>query len=144
MKKSPLQFSLAALLLTVAVLAGDLALMVHEESLPAMLVLLGLTLALMSFVAVGALYGRDNVQPFCVGAAFPLLLAFLFTANNAVWLEAHVAGYLGRDNQIEYFNPVPLRAANRILGNAIPASIAIGYLCVGFRWLIERREPSEG
>lgn len=89
------QYSLAALLLTVAVVAGDLALILHAESVVAMLASVGLMLIFMGFIAIELLYGRDNVRPFCIGAAFPLTIAFLNVSFSANFLLDDIAEMLG-------------------------------------------------
>lgn len=137
------QFSLAALLLTVAAVAGVLALMLRPESALTSLGLVGLTLVCMAFVTIELVYGRESVRPFCIGAAFPLLLAFLYIGSTVGGLLDDIAVSLGHGRVLDVIDFTAPITVNHIIGTAILASIALGYLCVGFRWLVDRRQPPD-
>lgn len=136
------QFSLAALLLTVAAVAGVLGLMFQVPTEPAYIGF-ALVIIILLALALTGLAGSPQLRAFCVGALVPLGLLVYFLAQDlfviAFWLEHPFQDY-------DYSGP-PLRTADdslpRFLGVGILLSIALGYLCVGFRWLIERREPPE-
>jgi hypothetical protein len=139
MKKSPLQFSLAALLLTVAVVAGDLALMTQVPTEPAYVSFFVTIIALTAFALIG-LGGPPGLRAFCIGALVPLGVLVYFLAQDlgviAFWLEHPFQGY--------DYSGIPPRthvdSFPRLLGVGVLMSIVLGYLCVGFRWLIEKRE----
>lgn len=123
------QFSLAALLLTVAVVAGDLALMFQVASKPAQVVLIFFVIALTALGLTGAINGPPTWRTFCIGALVPLGIMVVkiatsinaFIGNLATFSTA-VAGY------------------NQFFGYGILASIAIGYLCVAAQWVTTRHE----
>ena len=148
MKKSPLQFSLAALLLTVAAIAGVLALMFRVPTIPARGTLIVVIYVLSALVLTGFAFGQPALRAYCIGAIVPL-------ASLLFFISPHLAGLLvllASDNEnatapfdmtfLELLFVAP--GVQRLLGVGILMSIASGYLCVGFRWLIERREPPEG
>jgi hypothetical protein len=114
------QFSIAALLLTVAAVAVVLALMVQVNGVA----FLALLLALMPLLTIGLIYGQGNLRPFCIGAIFPV---GFFLAYAAFRFEIHAFR----------------RSASSFFWTAILMSIALGYLCVWFRWLIDRPRPPE-
>jgi hypothetical protein len=130
------QFSLATLLLTVAAIAVVLALGFRAKSAISTLVLIALMLVSMAFITVTLVYGRDSYRPFCIGAAFPLALSFVYMADNVGYLLDDFGEAFGRGRQLDVVDFVGPITANETLGTAILASIVLGYLCVGFRWLI--------
>jgi hypothetical protein len=132
------QFSLASLLLSVAAVAVVLALGFHAKSAISTLVLLALTLVFMAFITVTLFYGRDSYRPFCIGAAFPLALSFVYMADNVGLLLDDISDAIGRGRLLDVMDFVDPINANEVLGTSILAGIVLGYLCVGFRWLIAR------
>lgn len=132
------RFSLAALLLIVAVIAVVLALMRSEGTL-AEIALVALTTLLMGFVGVGIMYGHGNFRPFCLGALPPLLLAMLYIRSELSWLLAKWLGSPYPTQKIALTDAVNEHII--FIGAAILAALLFGYLCVGFRWLIDRPRP---
>lgn len=142
MRKSPLQFSLAALLLTVAVVAGDLALMTQVPTEPAYVGFFVTIITLTAFALIG-LGGSPCMRAFCIGALVPLGVLVYFLAQDfrsiAFWLEHPFEDY-------DYGGAalgIHLKSLPRLLGAGVLLSITVGYLCVGFRWLIVTREPPD-
>ena len=136
MAKPRFQFSLAALLLTIAAVAVVLALMVRPTPIVATFGLLTLTVVSMAFIAVALVYGCESIRAFCIGAAFPLTMSFGYAVFNMQWLlDIEPLSLITRTDP---------RQAAHFFGTAILASIALGYLCVVFRWLIDRPRPPEG
>ena len=141
MKTSPFQFSLAALLLTVAVVAGVLALMLEVPRLAAVSSLVAVVVVLLALLTTAAVYGSHAWRPFCIGAAFPLALLFLWAGLNVgslfiEWNERFL------DQSSPYQRPISYDY-QYLLGSTILGSILLGYVCLGFRWLIEMREPPD-
>lgn len=139
MPKSLFQFSIAALLLTIAVAAGDLALMRRADSAYALLAQFGLMFVFLAFIAIALVYGRDNIRPFCIGAAFPLAMAFLNVGFALELCVIPIRQSLGHATGRLLLVKDPI-TANLIVGTALLASIALGLLCVVLRWLIEERD----
>lgn len=100
----------------------------HQYAASMSLVLL--TLVGLAFSTVALIFGRDAVRSFGVGAAIPLACSCLWAATDTNSLIAALAE--PADSGF-----ADLTYAKRILGSAILASIAVGYLCVIFRWIIE-------
>ena len=147
MKKSPVQFSLAALMLTVAVVAGDLALMLYVQPEAARLVLVLTIVAMSAFGLIGVLHGRPALHAFCVGALVPLGIMLIFLAVNLegllrLSLDSLSGTETTASGEGEAWSLLALsdHRISRLFGIGILTSVALGYLCVGFRWLIERRE----
>jgi hypothetical protein len=128
------QFSVKWLLLTVAAVSVVLAIMLRLRATIAIPVLLGTAYACMAFAVVALAYGKEGVRPFCIGAVVPLvcsLLEVLSNGSQTLWWSSIAQA----DTDIYMETP------KRILGTALLASIALGYLCVGFHWLIGSRRP---
>lgn len=146
MKKSPLQFSLAALLLTIAVVANVLWLIIEAPPDLARMLSIAAIVVLAALSITGTISGRAMLRTFCVGALVPLAMMLLFIATN---LGDLINVFAGNERLNTYNNPayVPLpitfSVAPRFFGVGILLSVALGYLCVGFRWLIETREPPD-
>jgi hypothetical protein len=77
MEKPHFQFSLAALLLTIAVVACDLALMFQVAPHSAQLGLIVLVIALTAVGLTGAINGPPTWRIFCIGALVPLGTMFI-------------------------------------------------------------------
>jgi hypothetical protein len=122
-----LQFTLRALLLTVGADALILALMQAPPQVgrPMLIALVPLSSAL---VATGLMFGRPRMRSFCIGAAIPLGMMLAYMTMHLfeldVWLMETRPGRLPK-----------------IFGGGFLTSIALGYVCVGFHWLIERERP---
>ncbi|HVX13495.1 MAG TPA: hypothetical protein VHC22_20085 [Pirellulales bacterium] len=131
------QFSVKVLLLTVAAVSVVLAVTLRVRATIGIPVLFGLTYASIGFVVVALACGNEGLRPFCVGAFVPLACALLEVLSNGsqtLWWSSVAQA----DTDIYMETP------KRILGTALLASIALGYLCVGFHWLIGSREPQNG
>lgn len=129
-----MQFSVATLLSTVTVVAVVLGLMFRVDPDVAELALLVLTLTCLAFAGVAFLCGPDGCRPFCIGVAVPLIYSFCEASYSGLVLNVAIPGI-----------PVPRGADRRTaiaLGSAVLLSAVLGYLCVGFRWLIEWRKPT--
>jgi len=148
MPRARFQFSLAALLLTIAAVAGVLTLMFHAPTEPACAILIAAAVMLSGLALTGLAHGRAIFHTFCLGAILPLGCLLIFIATNmagvANWLLDDQQQKLHAGLEIWTYPIIDNPAVVRLLGVGILASIALGYLCVGFRWLIERREPPEG
>jgi Na+/H+ antiporter NhaB len=124
MEKPGLQFTLRILLLTVAADAVVLALMFQVPFEVAQPTLIGLLLIASALAITGLTYGDTTIRPFCIGAILPLsMMLVYFTA-----VCAHVGLY----------NLFPSADRRNYYGGTLLAAIGLGYLCIGFRWLIER------
>jgi hypothetical protein len=121
----------AALLVTVAAVAVVLALTLRVRATVGIPVLLGLTYTGIAFSLVGLASGKDNVRPFCIGAVVPLACALLEVLSNG-------SQTLWWNSVAQADTDVYMETPKRILGTALLASVAFGYLCVGFRWFLER------
>jgi NhaP-type Na+/H+ and K+/H+ antiporter len=122
------QFSIAALLLTIAAVAVVLALMLQVDYRIGTPILLWSTTVYLAFVAIALVYGRDSIRPFCIGATIPIAYSLAESSCMGILFNPPLEGIPGSNT----YNPT------HHLGTAILLSIALGYLCVGFRWLIER------
>ncbi len=145
MKKSPFQFSLAAMLLTVAAIAGVLALMFQVPTEPARIALIVAVFGLSALAITGIINGQPALKTFCVGASVPLAIMLLFIAINFGGL---VNSYASIEQINTYYalnapSPLTFPMIPKFFGIGIIMGIALGYLCVGFRWLIERRESPD-
>jgi len=128
------QFSLKWLLLTVAAVSAVLAITLRLRATIGIPVLLGLTYASLAFAVVALAYGSDGVRPFCIGAVVPLACALLEVLSNG-------SQTLWWSSMAQADTDVYMETPKRILGTGLLASIALGYLCVGFHWLIGPRQP---
>jgi hypothetical protein len=140
MAQTRLQFSLAALLLTVAAVAVVLALTFQVEQTIAFMSLVLFTFIGSAFSTVALVFGRDGIRAFGIGAAFPLAWALVYlitSGDNAIAMT--FGGLLD-----EYGMMIELDHMRRQVGLAVLLSIPLGHLCVGFRWLIDRPRPPEG
>lgn len=147
------QFSVRLLLLTVAAVAVDMALMLQVPMYRDDIVATGTQVAFLSFtviiivstgLAFTGLGGQPRLRAFCTGALVPLILMLYFIAQQggiadiAVWLERHlnsrmVWGGVGGATLMES------KWAVKLFGFGILLSIALGYLCVVFQWLVNPR-----
>lgn len=148
MKKSPFQFSLSALLLTVAFVAGVLALMFWVPTEIARIILI-VAVVVLSGLGLTGLASGGTIRTFCIGSLVPLAMMLFFISSDLAALTAILTtaepSYLHAKGFEAVMVP-PLIGNERIprlLGAGILMSIVLGYLCVGFRWLIERRESSD-
>ncbi|HVX12141.1 MAG TPA: hypothetical protein VHC22_13250 [Pirellulales bacterium] len=132
------QFSLAALLLTVAAVAAVLALMFQasvEIATPAILTIIPASLALL---LIGIIYGKRAVRPFCIGAVVPVAMMASYVSHT---LQLWSQWLLTREpNGFDFMDAGTFKT---FVGYTLLLSIALGYLCVGFRWLVERRGAPE-
>jgi hypothetical protein len=125
------QFSVATLLSTVTVVAVVLWLMLRVDPRVGEVALLVLTLTCLAFTGVAFLYGRDGGRPFCIGVVVPLLYSFFEASYMGLILNVPIPGI-----------PIPRDVDRRevvFLGSALLLGVTLGYLCVIFRWLIQRR-----
>jgi hypothetical protein len=128
------QFSVKWLLLTVAAVSALLAMTLRLRASIGIPVLLGLTYTCLGFAVVALAYGKEGVRPFCIGAIIPLtcsLLEVLSNGSQTLWWSSVAQA----DTDVYMETP------KRILGTALLASIGLGYLCVGFHWLIGSPRP---
>lgn len=128
------QFSVRALLLTVSAIALVLSMMFQPPPEVAAFAVTGIVLASLAFSAIGIIYGKNNVRPFCIGVAIPAALAFCVAVRNEHW-------FLQVENISALLNINP-RWPAILLGMMELTGIALGYLCVVVRWLIDR--PGNG
>ncbi|HWB08696.1 MAG TPA: hypothetical protein VG826_05715 [Pirellulales bacterium] len=139
--KGRLQFSLSALLSTVAAVAVLLALMFQVPIDVAAKTLVLLQMVATAFVVTCLAFGRSpTLQAFCVGALVPLGVMTAWLTMNLSALTAWF-GYERMRYQEAYFSSFGNDGFARLYGVGIILSIALGYLCVGFRWFIERERP---
>lgn len=130
MEKPPFQFSLAALLLTVTLVARVLALIYHFPTNPARIILTIAAVVLSSIMITGAMYGQPALRTFSIGALVPLVVLLSSLMTN---LHAMIRGH---ENILD-------KTYAEFYGFGILVSIMAGYTCLGFRWLIERRQPPD-
>jgi hypothetical protein len=138
-----LQFSIRLLLLTVAAVAVVLGLMFQAPLKVASPALLVLVIMFSALALTGATAGRPFLCAYCVGVLVPLGVALFHLAINASSL---MSGFddpppFAYESVLGYTFAYP--AYPRFAGACLLGSIALGYLCVGFRWLIERPRPPE-
>jgi hypothetical protein len=139
------QFSLTALLLTVAAVAGVLALMFRVPTEIACATLIAIVLVFSGLALTGLAHGQAVLQTFCLGAVVPLGSLLLFVTMNMASVANWFLSGIQQQNlsgivEIWTYPIIENPAVSKLLGVGILASIALGYLCVGFRWLIEGRE----
>lgn len=131
MARPRLQFSLAALQLTVLSVAVVLAIFFTPSRLGDSC-LAAIVTGLSSLCLVGIGYGDGNVRPFCLGACVPLGLMLLYFGTHLdqvfdLWWFLTVE----RSRSLE---------VRKMMATSIVGAIALGYLCVGFRRLLRRHE----
>lgn len=133
------QFSIRLLLVTIAAVAVVLALMFHAPVMVASPALIALLIVCSALALTGAMAGRPLLCSYCVGALVPMGVALFHLAMNS-------GAFLHLFDELppfEYESVLPYTFAHaeypKWLGVCLLASIAIGYLCVAFRWLIERQ-----
>src|SRR5215469_2655701 len=114
------QFSIAALLLTVAAVAVVLALMRTTGS-PTEIAFVAVTPLLLGFVGVGIFYGQGNCRPFCLGALPPLLLSMSYLRGELnSWL---VAKWMGSEHYTSHLLQTQMDSEHIvIMGAAILAA----------------------
>jgi hypothetical protein len=136
------QFSLRILILAFTVIAVVLGLMFQAPVPVASPALLTLVIVFAALALTGTTARRPFLCAYCTGALVPLGVVLAHLGVNASSL-------------LSGFNEPPEFAYESILGYAfgypsyplfagacLLASIVIGYLCVWFRWFIERVSPS--
>jgi len=131
MSKPRFQFSLATLQLTVVAVALVLGISLTPSRLGDAL-LIAIIICLSALCLVGIAYGDDNIRPFCLGSCVPLGLMLLYFGT-------HLAEVF---DTWWYFTSEPRQPyeVRKMMIAAVVAAIALGYLGVGFRRLIEGRE----
>lgn len=134
------RFSLAGLLLTVAAVATVLGLMIQAPPRIAAVTLFAMVVVLLAFLTVAIIYATDNWRPLCIGAIFPLAIPFLFAAMNCGYL---ILCFETEDPQLEVIGVPNAGGLRFLLGGSLLASIALGHLCVAFRWIIDRPKPDK-
>lgn len=131
------QFSIRLLLLTVAAVAVVLALTFQVEQTIAFMSLTALTFAGSAIATTALVFGRDGVRTFAIGAAFPLAWSLFYLTTSGSEALAMVFGGLD-----QYAMMIELGHMRRQIGLAVILSIPLGYLCVVFRWIIDRPPKS--
>ena len=146
MSRPRLQFSLAALLLTIAAVANVLWLIVEAPPDLARIVSVVGIVVLSALSIIGVISGQATLRAFCIGAIVPLATMLFFIATNFGGL----INVLADQDRLNPFtnpsyatSPIELSVAPRAFGVGILLSIALGYLCVGFHWLIEKRKTPD-
>lgn len=133
------QFSLAALLLTIAVISVVAAVMFQVPAVPATVILLALVLVLTSFALCGVAYGSPSFKAFCIGALPPLVVMLAFVATNTVaTLEPMVLA--GTEVDIDAKDRTAIPGTPSFYGTGLLASLTIGYICVCFRSVLSEQE----
>jgi hypothetical protein len=135
MERPRLQFSLAGLLLTVTAVAGVMALMfcIPGQVGGPVLILLALVLPALAITGVGN--GRPAFRTFCLGALLPLSM-MLF--QIALYGQQMVAWFSAKNSGHSLF--IESAAFSRFVGAGILTSIALGYVCIAFRWFLLRHQ----
>lgn len=134
------QVSIAALLLTIAAVAGILTLMFQAPvkiGTPTMVSAVPVALALL---LIGITYGKGTVRPFCIGAVVPVAMMCGYVTTNLSYLKIWLTG-----GGLRYFGPsgtgpqLPLFKDDllKVFGGLFLTSIALGYLCLLFRWFVD-------
>ncbi|HUY87804.1 MAG TPA: hypothetical protein VMV10_03625 [Pirellulales bacterium] len=134
--KTRLLFGLAALLLTGFVSASVVSLMFSKYPAIGAVSFIGFTLVLPLFLATGLVCSRGKLRAFCLGAALPAAIGFYSAALILETLFKQLPPQW--PPEFADFDEQILNEANRSLGTAILASIALGYYCVVAVWLAER------
>lgn len=127
---------LAAFLLTGCVAACVLALMRSEYPAIGGAAFLAASLLLFPGLAIGFVCGRGYSRAFCFGAAFPAYAAFRFAASTLASLLKNLPPQW--PPEFANLDERMLIEANRPLGTAILASLALGYFCSAVVWLDAR------
>jgi hypothetical protein len=125
MAKPRLQFTLRILLLTVAADAIVLALMFQVPLDVAQPTLIGLVLVTSALAITGLAHGDTTIRPFCIGAIVPLSMMLVYITAKSVRFSISLVFSSVNDFRYCY-------------GGVLLGAVALGYLCVAFRWLIER------
>jgi hypothetical protein len=138
------QFSIAALLLTIAAVAVDLALMLRVPTRTAF-VSFSVIVIVSTALALTGLGGRPQLRAFCIGALVPLSLLLYFVGieglfDIADWLEQLLSNAGRAADETGDAHRMGNPRFTKLFGVGILLSIALGYLCVGFRWLIAPRK----
>lgn len=146
MSRPRLQFSLAALLLTIAAVANVLWLIVEAPPDLARIVSVVGIVVLSALSIIGVISGQATLRAFCIGAIVPLAMMLFFIATNLGGL----INVLADQDRLNPFtnpsygtSPIELSVAPRVFGVGILLSIALGFLCVGMHWLCSERARSE-
>lgn len=135
MAKLQFQFSLAALQLNVAAVAVVLAVFLVPSQLGDAL-LVAIVICLSSLCLVGAACGGGDVRAFCLGASVPLGLMLLYFGTHLELLF-----------ETEWFMSAEgnrMHVVRKTIAMLIIGAIALGYLGVGFRRLIEAHDSQAG
>jgi len=123
------QFSLRSLLWLTTAVAVVCAVMFQMPDALAIPILMFVTMAMVPVLVTVLIYGRGYQRTFAIGAIFPpglLLLAF-----------TPLARFLGEmPMRMDRSDSVGLRVFFGVLWISSPA---MGLLCVGTRWLLEKR-----
>ena len=129
MNKPPFQFSLAALLLTVVTVALVLGISLTPSRLGDAL-LIAIIICFSALCLVGIAYGDDTLRPFCLGSCVPLGMMLLYFGTHLAELF----------DTWWYFTAEPRQPyeVRKMMMATVVAAIALGYLGVVFRRLIEK------
>lgn len=122
--------------LTGCVAASVLALMHSDYPAIGGAALVGASLVLFPPLAIGFVCGRGNCRAFCFGAAFPAFAAFRSAASTLASLLKSLPPQW--PPEFANLDERMLVEADRVLGAAILAAIALGYFSVAVVWLDER------
>jgi hypothetical protein len=129
-----LQFSIAGLFSTVTGIAVVLWLMIRVDPNVGTPILLALTLTCLAFACVALLHGHGNVRPFSVGLAVPLIYSLAEASFSGIILNVPIEGIV----PVLSASVTITNRASIALGSAILIGVALGCLCVVFRWIIDR------
>lgn len=130
------QFSVRALLVTVAVVAADLGLMLGPPPNIAEPVLAALIVLAAAVFTTGLVYGGERVRPFCIGGLFPTAIACFWVVDRIPAIAEHwfpppysggiAVGLFSHDAQ-----------RNAVLfGSVILISMLFGNVCLAIRWMV--------
>lgn len=147
MPRPRFQFSPDALLLTAAVVAGDLALTFLVSTELARITLILAVFCFSALVLTGLAYGQPAIRSFCIGAVVPLAPMLYFISTNLAVLADLLSPKNDKHDPFRGFDInttlVLSPGVPRLLGLGILLSIALGFLCVGMHSLCLEREGLE-
>lgn len=142
MEKPRLQFGLATLFGTTAAVGAVLALMFHMPIVPATLILLTLVFICSSLVCTGFAYAKQSFRAFCIGAAVPLSVMLIFVARHTyAYTSPFVISVLPVNSIVD---EIHIPGTPYFFGTGLLSAMALGYICLAFRWCVVRREQPLG
>lgn len=138
-ERARMQFSLRAMFVLTAVVAFACAVLFALPNVVAVPLLLATAVALPAVLTTLVVYGSGYLRTFCIGALFPAATV-LYTTG---WVLAYNLLFRG-DTYVDWAVMAAEDAARLCrwyAGTSWVLGLVVGLMCVGARWLVERKTP---